>query len=98
MMRLSRWSSVGRLLGFALIVLASCPFTAPFQPADLAAPIDSPVDGAAMLQAKNAVDDPIIAHACAPALFVPPGATQVRRLTRFGRSAPARLLQIPLRI
>jgi hypothetical protein len=98
-MRLSRWCSVARLIGFVLLLLASCPFTAPFKPVDLSTPVDGGLPGAAaLLQAKSATDDPTTALAMVPVLSAPWGDTSVGRVVRVRPSPATRLLLVPLRI
>jgi hypothetical protein len=97
-MRVSRWCSVVRLIGFVLLVLASCPFTAPFKPVDLAIPVDGGPLGAAFLQAKGAVDDPTAAPALVPAVFTLPVVPSVGSLLRLRPAPAATLLHVPLRI
>jgi hypothetical protein len=98
-MRVSRWCSVVRLIGFVLLVLASCPFTAPFKPVDLAMPVDGgPLGAAAFIQAKGAVDDPTAAPAPVPAVFTLPAVPSVGSLLRLRPAPAATLLHVPLRI
>lgn len=97
-----RWScccSVARLIGFVLLVLASCPFTAPFKPVDLATPVDGgPPGAAALLQAKGSIDDPTAAPVLVPAVCTAPAILSVGSLLRLRPSPATTPLQVPLRI
>lgn len=70
MLRASEWSAGVRVVGFVLLVLASCPLTAPFQPCDFADPIDGSPAGA-IVQVKGAVDDLVAASLSQPDLLTP---------------------------
>jgi hypothetical protein len=97
-MPVSRWSAFVRVAVLVLLVLASCPFTAPFQPADLAAPFDhDPADRVVLIHAKN-VDDPTPMHAAAPVQFAACHAIVEGGPIRVPALLPPRPLQVPLRI
>jgi hypothetical protein len=98
-MRLSRWCSVVRLLGYVLILLAACPFTAPFKPVDLSTPADSrPAGAEALLQAKGTVEDPLAALAIVAVLFSPWGVTSARPGRDVSTWVSAKPRHVPLRI
>jgi hypothetical protein len=98
-MRLPRWCSVVRLIGFVLLLLASCPFTAPFKPVDLATPVDGrPAGAEALLQAKSGFEDPLATLALVPVLFAPWSVTSAGVVCRERPGSSAGPLHIPLRI
>ena len=98
-MRLLRCCPAVRLIGSVLLLLASCPFTAPFKPVDLATPVDSrPAGAEALLQAKSAVEDPLVMVAMVPVLSAPWGVMSVGPVHQVSPSALPTPLHVPLRI
>jgi hypothetical protein len=95
----SRYSTIVRMLGLALVVLAVSPVTAPFSTIDLIGILTGakPSDGTS-LQSKKAPDEPVCEADGQPTLVVLPdfwlGAVPVRVSCSRCRSA----LHLPLRI
>jgi hypothetical protein len=99
-MGLLHWYAIVRLIGFVLIVLASCPSTRPFKPVDVAPPPagDSGPVVAALLQSRGTIEDPMTMLVAAPMLFAPSGATSTGTVRPVRRSPSTRLIYVPLRI